>query len=117
MSPSAWAGVDIAAEIRKAAAEPGRTLRLVLSRSVILPATGGAQAAPLVYVESIDAGSPRKAGLRVLPGPLLPAAGGSHAEVLRAIADVLDGTIDRLSPVVVPEQAQHPPDAPWRPEK
>lgn len=83
---TAWAGVDLAV-IRGAAEDTlNKPLRITLTR-----AFGGRDM--LAYVESEDAHAARRKPVRVLPGPLVS---DSHATLLRAIADVLDGTVESL---------------------
>lgn len=88
---SVWDGVDLAV-IRDVTQDHSRTLVLTLDRNLF-----GGQS--LLFVATTDPFNPRRKPIPVLPGPLI---GSDHAAMLRAVADVLDGTIQSL-PVSTPE--------------
>jgi hypothetical protein len=94
---TAWDDIDLAV-VREAAADPlNRQVRLTLGQNLL-----GGQA--LLYVETIDVHAPRRRPTKVFPGPLVA---DSHADLLRALADVLDGTIGSLV-VTDPRDLQTP---------
>ena len=81
---SAFAGVDLAV-VREAVFGEG-IVRLELDFNLF-----GGQA--LVYVYVTDPAFPRRKPKMVLPGPLV---GDDHSTLLRALADILDETIESL---------------------
>lgn len=83
---SAWTGVDLAVVREAVHARDGRLVSFELDRNFL-----GDQA--LLRVTVADPQHPRRKPTKLLPGPLV---GESHATLLRALADVIDGTIDSL---------------------
>lgn len=80
-----WEGVDLAA-IREAVNARQGLVRLELDRNWL----GGA----LIRVDVTDPINPRRKAQPLFPGPLVA---DSHADLLRAIADILDGSIESLT--------------------
>lgn len=85
---SAWEGVDLAV-VREAAADNSRQIQLQLGRNLF----GGQH---LIYVQTTDPFNPRRKPQPVLPGPLVAADRQTWADMLRILADVLDGTVASL---------------------
>lgn len=82
---SAWEGVDLAA-VREAVQSRQGLVQLELETDLF----GGPA---LMRVAVSDPRNPRRKPKPLFPGPLIA---DSHAALLRAIADVLDGTIESL---------------------